>query len=122
MGEENVGVRVITDVGVIIAMTKKREIQGNRAQEMRESKEETEDKMMAGENKKTTFSLCHPLHSPLPPSAFLPSGICLFLFSSAPASPSSNPPPPFPKYVDGTLPQCQPSLSLSLSVCSHVSG
>lgn len=34
VGEENVGVRVITYVGVIIAMTKKREIRGNRAQEM----------------------------------------------------------------------------------------
>lgn len=43
--------------------------------------------MMAGENKKTMFSLCHPLHSPLPPICLSPLrnlSIPLFLCSCIP--------------------------------------
>lgn len=51
--------------------------------------------MMAGENKKTMFSLCHPLHSPLPPICLSPLrnlSIPLFLCSCIPLLQPSPPP------------------------------
>lgn len=75
--------------------------------------------MMAGENKKNNvFSVPPPPFTPSPHLPFSPqeSVYSSFPLLLHPPPPTLPPPTSFPKYVDGTLPQCQPSLTLFLSL------
>lgn len=106
---------LIMPAEIIIGLT------GNKDQEMmreREEEGEIEDKVIAGECVETRVFFLLPLSiHPFPHLPFSPQeSVHSSRLSSFSSSSSSSPfPLLFPEHVDGTLPQCQPSLSLSPS-------